>query len=312
MTDAVPAQKPALSDVMIAMDVVDTLRADERLIEQELNDDKRRKALIKRLREIYRGQGIEVPDRILEDGVRALEDSRFVYAPPAAGFGVMLAKLYVSRGRWGRWLIGGLGAIVALWIGWELFYAVPRAREQAALQRELSVILPARLDAAAERVKSLAKARAVIARAEALKNQGKSAAAAGEGKAARDAQQQLDAMIETLESAYSVRVVSRRGELSGLWRIPRINPEARNYYLVVEALDADGRIIERSIANEETGETERVKKWAVRVPKDVFDLIEADKRDDGVIQKAVIGVKERGEMEPRWSFDLPGGAITKW
>ena len=66
---AIPAAEPErpLDDVMIAMDIVDVLRHDERLVERELNDDKRRAKLIERLHNLYKGQGIEVPDEILEE-----------------------------------------------------------------------------------------------------------------------------------------------------------------------------------------------------------------------------------------------------
>ena len=62
---------------MIAMDVVDTLRHDRLIVDRELNDAGRHDDLIKRLREIYKGQGIEVPDHILEEGVKALKEDRF-------------------------------------------------------------------------------------------------------------------------------------------------------------------------------------------------------------------------------------------
>ena len=44
-----------LDDVMIAMDVVDTLRHDRRILERELNDETRRAELIERLREPLQG-----------------------------------------------------------------------------------------------------------------------------------------------------------------------------------------------------------------------------------------------------------------
>ena len=86
---AVAAGKPqTLDDVMIAMDVVDTLRHREDLVRRELNEEGREAELIARLREIYRNQGIEVPDHVLADGVKALKESRFVYTPaPQAGSG---------------------------------------------------------------------------------------------------------------------------------------------------------------------------------------------------------------------------------
>ena len=78
---AAGASAPKLDDLMLAMDVVDTLRHDQRLVERELSDDASDDALIKRLREVYKGQGIEVPDRILEEGVKALHEKRFSYKP---------------------------------------------------------------------------------------------------------------------------------------------------------------------------------------------------------------------------------------
>ena len=50
----------------------------------------------------------------------------------------------------------------------------------------------------------------------------------------------------------------------------------------------------------------------MRVPKSVFDEIQADKLDDGIIQKAVIGTKARGDIEPTWRLEVSGGALTRW
>ena len=92
-----------LDEVMLAMDVVDTLRRRERLVARELGDDDRRSGLRDRLRDIYASQGIDVPDHIIDEGVKALAEDRFVFAPPEAGFGVRLARIYVGRARWGKY-----------------------------------------------------------------------------------------------------------------------------------------------------------------------------------------------------------------
>ena len=55
------------------------------LVARELAGDDRDAALIERLREIYAGQGIEVSDEILKEGVKALSEERFVYRPKGAG-----------------------------------------------------------------------------------------------------------------------------------------------------------------------------------------------------------------------------------
>ena len=119
-------------------------------------------------------------------------------------------------------------------------------------------------------------------------------------------------MLEELRREFDVRIVNRRGEVSGLWRVPRVNPDQRNYYLIVEAIDRSGDSIEREILNEETGRRMHVKKWAVRVPKATFEKFQADKLDDGIIQMAVIGEKEPGHLKPAWRIPLPGGALTEW
>jgi Family of unknown function (DUF6384) len=96
---AVGASAPKLDDLMLAMDVVDTLRHDQRLVERELSVDASDEALIKRLREVYKGQGIEVPDRVLEEGVKALKEKRFSYEPPRPSLARSLALLWIGRAR---------------------------------------------------------------------------------------------------------------------------------------------------------------------------------------------------------------------
>ena len=68
--------KAPLDDVMLAMDVVDTLRHEQNLVARELGATSREAELIERLRKIYRDQGIEVPDHILKEGVKAFAEKR--------------------------------------------------------------------------------------------------------------------------------------------------------------------------------------------------------------------------------------------
>jgi hypothetical protein len=113
-----------------------------------------------------------------------------------------------------------------------------------------------------------------------------------------------------LREEYKLRVVNR--PTSGVWRRPRINPLARNYYLIVEAVDENGRVLAKTIRSEETGETATVEKWGVRVGEDVYKKIMADKLDDGIIQQSVIGEKKRGYLEPDYTTPVTSGAITQW
>jgi hypothetical protein len=303
--------KTPLDDVMIAMDVVDTLRHDQLIVERELNEDERRARLIERLREIYKGQGIEVPDEILEEGVKALAEDRFVYKAPPERIETKLARLYVSRSGWGRFALGALGGILAIWIGWYGLYELPRKRLADAQRIELQETLPATFKKLEEQI-AAETAGAASPTTAATVRRGLAAARTGNLAEAHAARSELEAQLKALKSAYEVRIVSRKGELSGLWRIPKLNPNARNYYLVVEAIGAEGSVIPRTILNEETGKRETVTKWAVRVPRDVLERVRADKRDDGIIDSPVVAVKKRGQAEPDWRITLSGGAITRW
>jgi hypothetical protein len=294
------AAKPPLDEVMLAMDVVDTLRRRERLVKRELDATGREADLKERLRKIYHAQGIEVPDRILEEGVAALKEDRFVYKPPAKGLGVKLARLYVSRGRWGKWVLGGVGALIAAWaINWFVFVA-----PKAALPQELAA-------AHAEAVE-IAESDEARERAGRLLSAGEAALGEEDADAAREALRSLEDLRTSLEQAYSLRIVSRPGERSGVWRVPDVNTGARNYYIIVEAVDPTGRVLTVPVTNEETGETERVTKWGLRVDEDTFEGVARDKRDNGIIERDRFGYKDRGYLAPKYEMRTTGGAITEW
>ena len=112
---AVPAvrDKSKLDDVLLGMDVVDTLRHREQLVLGELDAGAREAALLERLKDIYAAQGIDVPERILKEGVKALEEKRFLYEPPKPSLGVSLAKLYITRDRWLAPMTFALVAVLA-------------------------------------------------------------------------------------------------------------------------------------------------------------------------------------------------------
>lgn len=304
MSDTRVAEKPPLDEVMLAMDVVDTLRHRERVVERALSADERDRELIARLKEIYAGQGIAVSDAVLERGVRDLRENRFVYTPPAPSLGRKLARVYVSRARWGKPLGLGAALLAVVLISWQVFVRGPELRAVAALPGELQQAHAAAVD--------LAEPPAVDAAADAIHAEGERALAREDYAAARAAIDELEALSETLRLRYEVRVRSRPGELSGVWRIPEDNPGTQNYYLIVEAVDADGARLTLPITNEEDGETERVSRWGQRVNEATFQAVANDKQDDGIIQDPVIGEKRPGRLVPDYEAGVQAGAITDW
>ena len=307
MSDTPPSAAPEprkLDDVLLAMDVVDTLRHRERMVDRELDAETREAELIERLKEIYHAQGIEVPDRILKDGVKALEEQRFVYKPPKDTFAVRLAKLYVSRARWLPAAAWGTGGVVAVLLGWQVFWAGPQA---AAWKR-----LPDDLRALSAEARALAEEPAVDERLAAIERAGLREVDARDRSGAKEQLETLRDLKGQLEAEYDVRIVSRPGEDTGFYRIPNDNPLGRNYYLVVEAVAPGGDLLTVPIFNEETQKTERVAKWAQRVSQATFERVAADKAPDQIVQNDILGHKKRGALEPAFDASSPGGAITKW
>jgi hypothetical protein len=124
MNELIPKEAQAsLDDVMLAMDVVDTLRHRELVLERELYADERDQQLLERLRAIYTAQGITVSDGVLAQGVRALREDRFVYPGARPSLARSLATLYVRRTRRGKWVGLLLLALVLALLAWSAWSA---------------------------------------------------------------------------------------------------------------------------------------------------------------------------------------------
>lgn len=294
-----PGAPAELDELMMAMDVVDTLRHEERVVARELGQDDRDAALKARLRALYEGQGLAVSDRILEEGIAALRENRFVYEPPAPSWRVTAARLWVSRMRWGPWA-GGVALLLVLWIGWSAL--APSAGER----------LAARIEAAAAGAAELTVTEEARARLAEVRDEGLRAVAGGEVEAGEAALGRLESMAEALARSYEIRIVSRPGERSGVFRVPDLNTGARNHYLIVEAIGPDGEPVPRAVTSEEDGQTRRVAIWGQRVPETVFRAVARDKQEDGIVDDAVLGVKRAGRLDPEWRMPVMDGAITEW
>jgi hypothetical protein len=297
---------------MLAMDVVDTLRHRQDLVERELLGEAREKQLIDRLREIYHQQGIEVTDAVLAEGVKALDESRFTYTPPKPGFGVSLAKLYVSRKKWGP---AAIGVILLLTIGLGGYFLAYKPFQDAQVEGarvELSEKLPAQMDALYQTIFEETKVQQAATNAEALRERGKTAAAEGNRPGAEQAITQLTALRDRIRQAYQLKIVNRQDQKTGFWTFPEVNTAATNYYVVVEAVGDDGKALTLPVTNEENGQTENVAIWGVRVPESTYKAVEADKKDDGIVQRNVLGIKEYGFLDVDYVMPVLNGAVTRW
>ncbi|MGV8855910.1 MAG: DUF6384 family protein [Devosia sp.] len=312
MSDVTAKSAAPLDEVMLAMDVVDTLRHQQGLANRELDTDAKQAQLIDRLRDIYHQQGIEVPDHILKEGVAALQESRFTYDPPPPGFGLSLARLYVGRKRWGKPVLACIVALLIVMIGFFGVWRPYQAGQAEQARIELSQGLPAQMDSLYNTIFEETKVQQAVVDAEAIRTHGQTFAAEGNRAGAVRAVAELTALRDQIRQDYTLRVVNRADQKSGFWTIPEVNTDATNYYLVVEALDAEGKALTLPILNEESGQTEAVNIWGLRVPETVYNAVVADKQDDGIIQKNEIGHKSFGFVDVEYNVPVSGGAVTQW
>jgi len=311
-TTTAPQAPPAkLDDLMLAMDVVDTLRHEEALVEKELSQDQRDEALKARLRRIYESQGLTVSDRILEEGIRALKESRFAYTPPQPSFGTFMAKLWIRRKTVGPILLILVGLVVAF-VGWQIWRAGEAARVAEEIRIELTETLPKALAASADAARAAASDPDAIARIDALVATGAAAQTAGDADDMRQAITELDALRAALLQTYQLRIVSRPGEDTGVFRIPDVNEDARNYYIIVEPVTESGEVLSLPVVNQEDGQTYTVSKWGVRVPETTYNAIRDDKSDDGIVQDNILGEKPRGTLKVSYRMPVEAGVITEW
>jgi hypothetical protein len=311
-TGRAPSKSETLDDVMIAMDVVDTLRHREDLVRRELNEEGRESELIDRLRQIYCDQGIKVPDHVLADGVKALKESRFVYTPAPASWKRTLLTIWVKRDVYGKWLGIALAGLIVVLGGYHFLVSRPARQAQEQARIEVTETLPKQLRQAHADAVAVATDDAAKQKAAALLADGDRAIRGGDRAAMTKVSAELAALRDEVTREYTLTIVSRAGESTGVWRRPPGGSQARNYYLIVEAVATDGRKLSIPIRNEETGAFETVSKFGVRVPEATFEAVARDKRDDGIVQKSQFGVKRRGKLATDYLMPFEGGFITKW
>jgi hypothetical protein len=424
MSDTETRPKIELDQVMLAMDVVDTLRHQQDLVDRELSSDERDQALIDKVKHMYASQGIEVTDDIITEGVAALRENRFAYRPPPRQGSMWLARLYVNRGFWAK--VGAALAALCLagFLIYRFAYVGPEVRGRLQEAREMNTLIgqqqdqisvakqrlahltqvlasartkaPPQAELAAQRLSAeagqqltsaetnlkafeklplvpnlnadslvaqgdavqrrlnqraslvqemtahlekaqaaltgltelatlpqklasqrnslLAESRDEAARTETEKLYTKAAAALDRGdvQGALRGSAALQQLQDQVEQEYVLRIVSRPGTPSGVWRVPPNRPGARNYYIIVEAVTPDGRRLTLPITSEEDGSTKEVQQWGLRVDAATFDAVRRDKLDDGIIENNRFGVKKRGYLKPEYLMPAAGGAITRW
>ena len=314
MSDTDRSRKIELDEVMLAMDVVDTLRHQQSVVDRALGAEDHAQALIEKVRNIYAGQGITVSDDVIAEGVKALREERFAYRPLQDSFQLTLARVYVNRGRWFKGGALAIAALLAIVLVYQFAVVAPQKRARQQQQRTLQELaaMPAKLADQRDRVLAVAREDEARRQAEALFTDAMAAVSRQDAAAVDKGVVALQQLYAQLTRQYRVRIVSRPDTPSGVWRVPQNQPNARNYYIIVEAVSDDGKRLSLPVTSEEDGKTRTVEQWGMRVEPAIFERIKRDKMDDGIITRNAFGVKKRGFLTPQYTIPTTGGAITQW
>ena len=187
-----------------------------------------------------------------------------------------------------------------------------QATSSAIIQLSSLTELPDQLTALYAGIKANAKEKRALTTADRLYKDALASLDRGDIPTSRKSMRTLEALDERLKSQYTLRVVSQPDTPSGVWRHPKNNSNARNYYIIVEALSPEGKRVKQHITSEEDGKAKSVKMWGIRVPESVYGQIRRDKQDNGIIDNNRFGIKRRGYLAPEYQYPVAGGMITQW
>lgn len=186
--------------------------------------------------------------------------------------------------------VSGLPVVVA-----ELNTLATAGRSRAALREAAKTVPPD----GAEQAASLVSA-------------GETALLRGQATAANQALEQLRDLSRLGAASYTLRITNDPNERTGVWRHHSSSPNARNYYIVVDAVDAAGNPVQVPVINEEDGSRHSVSRFAVRVPERVYNQVRDDKLDNGLVDNNQFATKKSGTLQTQYAFDVDGGMITNW
>lgn len=345
-----PLADASMHDMLRIMDVASALRRERETAEAVLDVATAKQKLRERLLATAAAAGEPVTAAEVDAAIEQYFRQQHEYRDPPAGWGRFWASAWVMRRILllvGGVLVGGTVGILLLVSTMANSFSPPPKPQPKTLPKPAATtpapkvdspvpvpVAPVREDAASQPDTALAAlwaqfqqdgaAAAVLAedadarqRVQRLRDRGAAAQAAGSLAQLRTAASELGTLVARLGEEYTVQIVSRPGEKSGVDRYDN-RGRLSGYYLIVEAVAPDGRLLPRAIKNAETQRTETVTKWGELVGTATWERVVADKQADGVIDDAYFAHKNRGIYEEKTVLQEDGKPlrrgrqITKW
>lgn len=226
-----------------------------------------------------------------------------------------------SRERRGQFDATLLAVLVLAGVGWYLLHSsagmfsrTARSSRQAVVgstspaelsqrlrhnARERSAELERAVREMTERIRAVARDAAIPAEIERMLGELDAAARQFDLNSLSALRTRTTNLLNQLNDAYEIRIVGGANETVAIERESSESLEggATAYYVLVEALDSSGHILPQEIRGAGMERTERVTRWAERVPQEVYERIQTDRAGDGRLGNSLFAVKQRGQRE---------------
>ncbi len=178
----------------------------------------------------------------------------------------------------------------------------------AELESELKRVddLGAEVDTLSRGMRAVAREPAVTTELDRLAAEAEAYRTGGDPARLEGVRDQLARLEKRVRAEYTISVVSSAGERSAIKRAytDAAGKRLSGYYLIVQAKDADGSPVNRRVHNSETGKDEEVRRWAERVPEEVYNRLAKDKKEDGILNETAFGAKRKGFLDEE--VTIPG------
>ncbi len=305
-----------LRDQMGAMALIDEMRHKQMIVQEHLDLPRRREEVARRIREYYQSQNIEVNDELVEQGVRSYFEKRLTYEAPSAGrLSSLLARIYITRSSWKKPAVVGVTALTLLAGG---SYITQQARETAAMQaaaREAAVIdnIALQIREIDERFKSMGLTPAEQEQVAAKVAAANAAVRERDTARVKESLAVLKATLAYAETPLTFNVVDRAGVNSGVERNYSASG-GKSWYLIAEAIDPSGKAFPVTVASAESGTINQATLFGVRVSREVYESVKADKMEDGHVDNRMLGKKPANSLTPQFTraFSAQPEMILEW
>jgi hypothetical protein len=308
----------SVAEMLRIMDVATALRQDRELVETQLNIDQLKALLREKMISAAKVTGEEVSTEEVDAAIDRYYSRLYTFEEPANSLSLSLAHLYVRRLEIAKW--GGL-ALVSVLLVWWLFLS-PRG-PLTVTGRNLQRVerLSAEIAEREATIRALTRDPSVSADVARLDAEAKTYGNQGDAQKLESVRARLAGLETRLGDQYNVTVASPVGGRSAVQRLFRDKDGQRvsGYYVIVQAKRPDGSVLTRRVHDDEKNQDKDVTTWAERVPKEVYDRLAKDKKEDGILNETTFAVKKRGE--PDEVITMPGpagqplrrlGQITEW